>query len=332
VLTECHRYFYGLTRNENGMTVVHSRTTEGAVLSASTAKLIDREAHASRLLNGSSKRSYDPAIDIDWRAPIDPDKFFLPEDKVTLYGTPLWKSMNRAQQIELSREELANMLSMGIWFENMLIQALARRAMRHDPTASHTHYSLTEMGDETRHMVMFGRVITTVGAKPYRLTPRQALGANMLATSLRGTGLWVAALIGEEIFDQQQREVVADNSVQPIVLQLMRIHVLEESRHISFARQGVMRNMTNPRWVDRVLTPRLQAFAPMLLQRLYTNSAMYRRTGLDPIEARTQALTNPAHLKSKQDGFAPLAAFLTEHNLMPEVTRNAWIRAGFLTS
>jgi hypothetical protein len=297
---------------------------------STSTKLIDREAHASRLLSGSSRRSYDPSVDIDWHAPMDPDRFFLPAEKVTLYGTPMWDSMTREQQIDLSRQELSNMLSMGIWFENMLIQALARRAMHHDPTANHTHYSLTEMGDETRHMVMFGRVITAVGARPYRLTPKQALGANMLAMSLRGTGLWVAALIGEEIFDEQQREIITDTSIQPIVQQLMRIHVLEESRHISFARQGVMRNMSTPRWQDRVLTPRLQALAPMLLERLYTNPAMYRRTGLEPVEARKQALVNPAHLKTKQDGFAPLAAFLAEHNLMPDVTRRAWTKAGFL--
>ena len=55
-----------------------------------------------------------------------------------------------------------NTLSAGIWFENILNQALLRKMMHQDPTASATHYELTVFGDETRHMVMFGKAIERV--------------------------------------------------------------------------------------------------------------------------------------------------------------------------
>ena len=112
------------------------------------------------------KKSYAPVVDIDWDAPLDADKFFLPPQSVSLYGTPMWDEMTREQQIELSRQELVNTLSAGIWFENILNQALLRKMMHQDPTARSTHYELTELGDETRHMVMFGKAIEHVGAKP----------------------------------------------------------------------------------------------------------------------------------------------------------------------
>jgi len=75
-----------------------------------------REEFAERLLKGSVKKSYEPVVDIDWDAPLEPDKFFLPPEVVTLYGTPQWDAMTREQQIELSRQELVNVLSAGIWF------------------------------------------------------------------------------------------------------------------------------------------------------------------------------------------------------------------------
>lgn len=50
--------------------------------------------------------------------------------------------------------------------------------------------------------------------------------------------LWVAALIGEEIFDSLQRQMMDDPELQPIIQRLMRIHVTEEARHIQFARDG----------------------------------------------------------------------------------------------
>ena len=83
-------------------------------MTASVKGQATREEFAERLLKGSVRKSYAPIVDIDWDAPIDPDKYFLPPKVVSLYGTPIWEAMSRAEQIELSRQELVNTLSAGI--------------------------------------------------------------------------------------------------------------------------------------------------------------------------------------------------------------------------
>lgn len=70
-----------------------------------------REEFAERLLKGSVKKSYAPVVDIDWDAPLEANKYFLPPRMCTLYGTALWDAMTREQQIEMSRQELVNVLS-----------------------------------------------------------------------------------------------------------------------------------------------------------------------------------------------------------------------------
>jgi hypothetical protein len=195
-----------------------------------------REEFSGRLLRGSVKKYYEPVVDIDWESELDPDKFFLPPKVVSLYGTPIWDAMTREQQIELSRQELVNTLSAGIWFENILNQAILRKIMHEDPTGNETHYALTEMGDETRHMVMFGKAISRLGAKPIQPRWWQRVVINALPLGFKGSVLWVAALIGEEIFDSLQRQMMDDPELQPMVQRLMRIHVTEEARHIQFAR------------------------------------------------------------------------------------------------
>jgi hypothetical protein len=200
-----------------------------------------REEFSDRLLKGSVKKSYAPVVDIDWDAPLAPDKFFLPPRTISLYGTRLWANMTHAQRVELSKQEFVNTLSAGIWFENILNQALLRDMMHRDPTARETHYKLTELGDETRHMVMFGRAIERVGGRPVRPRLYQRIIINALPLTFRGSLLWVAALIGEEIFDALQRQMMDDPELQPMVQRLMRIHVTEEARHIQFARDGVRR-------------------------------------------------------------------------------------------
>ena len=83
-----------------------------------------REQVAERLLSGSVRRSYAPVVDIDWDAPIVEGKYYLPPEACSLYGTEIWANWTEEQRIESSRQELTNLLSMGIWFENLLNRLL----------------------------------------------------------------------------------------------------------------------------------------------------------------------------------------------------------------
>ncbi|WP_170924265.1 AurF N-oxygenase family protein [Mycobacterium avium] len=290
-----------------------------------------REEFSERLLKGSVKKSYEPVVDIDWDAPLDPDKFFLPPRLVSLYGTPMWDEMTREQQIELSRQELVNTLSAGIWFENMLNQSLLRTILHEDPTSRSTHYKLTELGDETRHMVMFGKAIERVGAKsvqPKRFH-RYIINALPLAFQ-RGSMLWVAALIGEEIFDSLQRQMMDDPELQPIIQRLMRIHVTEEARHIQFARDGARKRVAEMPRLNRWFMANINGLGGYFFNYLFSNPVPYARAGLDPKRARKTARTSAHRREIQIAGFAPLAAFLTEVGLMGPLARRGWKRSRFL--
>jgi hypothetical protein len=289
-----------------------------------------REEFSERLLRGSVKKYYEPIVDIDWDAELDPDKFFLPAKVVSLYGTPMWDAMTRAQQIELSRQELVNTLSAGIWFENILNQAILRTLMHQDPTANATHYALTEMGDETRHMVMFGKAIERVGAKPIQPRWYQRVIINALPLAFKGSLLWVAALIGEEIFDSLQRQMMDDDELQPMVQRLMRIHVTEEARHIQFARDGVRKRVGDMPRLNRWWVANLNGVGGYFFRFLFTNRVQYRRVGLDARKARHMARRSPHRHEVQIMGFAPLAAFLDEVGLMGRVARRMWRRTNFL--
>lgn len=290
-----------------------------------------REEIAERLLKGSVRKSYAPIVDIDWDAPLDPDKFYLPPKLVSLYGTPMWDRMTRTQQIELSRQELANTLSAGIWFENILNQALLRTLMHDDPTTRASHYALTELGDETRHMVMFGKAIERIGAKPVRPRRWQRAMINALPMLFfRGSGLWVAALIGEEIFDALQRQMMDDPELQPMVKRLMRIHVAEEARHIQFARDGLRKRVHEMPRSHRWFIANINGLGGIFFRFLLSNPIPYARAGLDPQHARTTARTSPHRHAILVSGFASLGAFLTEVGLMGPISRRQWKRGGFL--
>jgi hypothetical protein len=249
---------------------------------------------------------------------------------VSLYGTPMWQEMTREQQIELSRQEFVNFLSAGIWFENILNQALLRGLMHANPTTAATHYALTELGDETRHMVMFGRAIEAVGGKAVRPRRYQRRIINALPLVFQGPVLWIAALVGEEIFDALQRQMLDDPDIQPIVRRVMRIHVTEEARHIQFARDGARRDVPQMRPSRRRLLATIHGAGGPFYRHLFTNPAPYRRAGLDPIRARREARSNPRYHEVQRLGFASLAQFLDEVGLMGRLSRSMWRRSRFL--
>src|SRR5271163_1674272 len=290
-----------------------------------------REEFSDRLLKGSVKKSYEPIVDIDWDAPLEADKFYLPPRLVSLYDTPMWDEMTREQQIELSRQELVNTLSAGIWFENMLNQSLLRTILHEDPTSSSTHYKLTELGDETRHMVMFGKAIERIGAKPVRPRLLHRMIINTLPLVFqRGSMLWMAALIGEEIFDSLQRQMMEDPELQPIIQRLMRIHVTEEARHIQFARDGLRKRAPQMRRPERWFVGNVNGLGGWFFRYLFTNPVPYARAGLDGRQARRAARTSAHRHEVQVAGFAPLADFLTEVGLLGPMARRGWTRTKFL--
>jgi hypothetical protein len=179
-------------------------------------------------------------------------------------------------------------------------------------------------------MVMFGRAIEKVGGKPMRPKRYQRMIINLLPLTFRGALLWVAALVGEEIFDSLQRNMMDDPDLQPVVRRIMRIHVTEEARHIQFARDGARKRVAEMPWLSRMWVANLNGVGGLFFRHLFTNAAQYRRAGLDGKEARRVARASAHHHDVQALGFAPLAAFLTDIGLMGPIARRLWTRTNFL--
>nr|WP_297419512.1 diiron oxygenase [uncultured Nocardioides sp.] len=282
---------------------------------------------ATRLLGSSARMSYDPEIELDWDAPLVDGLWFMQPERMSLYGTPLWESLSPEQQVELSRHEIASIASVGLWFELILMQLVARELYDADPTSARTQYALTEVGDECRHSIMFGRAIARFGAPAYGVTPhvhRLGRGFKALAS---GVSAYASILVAEEILDRWQRELMRDERVQPLVRMVSRVHVLEEARHMTFAREEVERmvpTLSRPRLaLHRTLT----AQTAFMIARSLVNPRVYAAVGLDPREARRQALNNPHYQATMAWMGERVLAFLDEQGLVSPAQKPVWKRS-----
>jgi hypothetical protein len=284
----------------------------------------DRESvrrTATRLLGSSSRNSYDPDLDIDWDAPVDLDMKFMPLERTSLYGTTLWDRMSEEQRYELSRQELASVASTGLWFEIILIQMLARWAYHQDPQDPRTQYALAEIGDETRHVLMFAKAIARIGSPTYRPSNFVHQLARLYKATARGPALFAPVLVAEEITDRLQRETVNDESVHPLVRMVSRIHIVEEARHVRFAREEVARQMANVGFVGKVVSNLASAIVASFVAASLISPDVYEQVGLDPVEAARAARNNPHWHESRRWMAEKIMAFLDEQGMLTWYTR-----------
>jgi hypothetical protein len=289
-----------------------------------------REHTATKLLRASLDNSYDPVIEIDWAAPFAPGRYFVPPERSSLYGTPLWEGLTEEQRITLTRHEAASIAGLGVWFETILMQLLIRGYYKQDPTAAHAQYALTEVADECRHSVMFGRMIAKLDTPVYRVGARVQLLGRYLTATARGVRMFSAILIAEEILDAWQREGMVDESVQPIMRAISRIHVIEEARHVRWAKEELERSAPRMGTAERAYTQFVIGRSAHTIARNLINPDVYRSVGIDPDEGRRAALANPHHRDTLKWAATKVVAFLGELGLVGGPGMPFWRRSGLL--
>lgn len=292
--------------------------------------LKDREQVAERLLDSSAKHSFDPDKELDWDAPFEDGKWFWPPELVSLYDTPMWQRMSEEQRILLSQHEAAALASLGIWFELILMQLLVRHIYDKSATSAHVRYALTEIEDECRHSKMFARLISRGGTPWYPVSPvHQHLG-RLFKTISTTPGSFTATLLGEEVLDWMQRLTFPDERVQPLIRGVTRIHVVEEARHVRYAREELRRQMvTAPKWSQEFTRVTSGEFA-RVFSIAFINPEVYTNVGLDKREALAQVKASGHRKEIMQTGAKRLTDFLDDIGVLRGVGRKLWRSSGLL--
>lgn len=297
-----------------------------------TATLPDtaRESSGQSLLRSATTMTYDPIVDIDWDAPLEPDRYFMPPHRSSLYGTALWEQMPEPQRIELTKHEMASIASIGICFETILMQMLIRRAYDRDPRSANVQFTYTEVGDECRHSVMFAKLVDKLDAPYYR--PAKALhrGGRALKTISNGSMCFAGALFVEEVLDQFQREAMVDETLQPLVRAVSRVHVVEEARHMRFAREEAAAEFGEQGRLSREWSKLIIGATANLASTQLIHPHVYTNVGLDSREARAAAAANPNWQESRKWAARRVRETLEETHMITGPGKFLWKRAGLL--
>ncbi|MCZ4122265.1 AurF N-oxygenase family protein [Streptomyces sp. H39-S7] len=271
---------------------------------------------ARRLLDSSAQLSYDPLTEVDWETPLDTDFHGASPEWSTLYGTAYWNEMTDAQRKALTRQEAASVASTGIWFEMILQQMVLRDIYTKDPLSDSFQWALTEIADECRHSIMFARGAQKLGAPAYRPHRAAVELGRFFKTVAFGEAAYASILVAEEVLDVMQRDWMRDERVVPFVRTINNIHVVEESRHMKFAREETRKHLARAGRVRRHVHSLLVAIASYVIVTSMVNRKVYANVGLDEERAIREAKANEHHKSMMRSSCAGLMEFLTSVGLL----------------
>ncbi|GHB04192.1 MULTISPECIES: AurF N-oxygenase family protein [Streptomyces] len=289
-------------------------------MASSTVRPEAHEPHehevARRLLDSAARLAYDPATEVDWETPLDKDFHGASPEWSTLYGTAYWGELTDAQRKELTRQEAASVASTGIWFEMILQQMVLRDIYAKDPTGADVQWALTEIAEECRHSIMFARGAQKLGAPAYRPRRLAVELGRAFKTVAFGEAAYAAILVAEEVLDVMQRDWMRDERVVPFVRTINNIHVVEESRHMKFARAETRRHLLGAGRIRRHIHAFAIAVASYVIVSSMVNKDVYANAGLDGERAIAEAKANEHHKSMMRSSCSGLMDFLASARLL----------------
>jgi len=291
----------------------------------------------ARLSRQSVDKHFDAYADIDWDHPdnaIDPadPRWELWPDS-PLGATAWYRALPQETRARIGLHGIVANMKAGLQFENVLKRGLLTYAFGLPDGSPEFRYVYHEVIEEAQHSLMFQEFVNRAGLEAPGLTWDMRLGTGrVVALARRSPALFfVFVLGGEDPIDHVQRTVLrSGRPLHPLTERIMRIHVTEEARHLSFARSYLRTHVPSlPRRSQAVI----RVEAPLLLSQM---------AGVMMRPPRTLVLTyaiprdvlreaygpGSASRQDVRDSLRKVRTLLTELGLVTPASQHLWRRLG----
>ncbi|GAA2106494.1 AurF N-oxygenase family protein [Actinomadura alba] len=298
-------------------------------------KVSDRASYVSvidRLSKASVDKHWDAYADVPWDDPdcqVDPKdpRWILPPiDR--LGATEWYRSQPVEMQAEIGLWRTATAMKIGLQFENLLQRGLLTYAYKLRNGSPEYRYAMHELVEEGHHSMMFQEFVNRSGL-PIRGMPKSLdLLARIVpwVPRLSTEMFFIFVLGGEDPIDYVQRKMLKNgHTMHPLAETIVRIHIAEEARHISFARHYLKHRVPKMirirRWTLGLLTPGVLGIMARIM--LSPPGPMVRHYGI-PKDVVREAYQGPLAKAEIRDCVGKLRELAVELGLVGPVSRRLW--------
>jgi hypothetical protein len=222
-----------------------------------------------RLSHQSVVKHFDAYVDVPWDDPayaIDPaDPRWELSEQHPLGATEWYRSQPAEVRSRIGLHLVVTLMKAGLQFESILKRGLLEYAFLLPDGSPEFRYAYHEVIEEAQHSLMFQEFVNRSGLEAPGLTWDVKFSARRVVVMARRFPalFFVFVLGGEDPIDHVQRNALRElDGLHPLLERIMRIHVTEEARHLSFARQYLRANV--PR-LSRARRLQISVRAPLIL-------------------------------------------------------------------
>jgi hypothetical protein len=289
----------------------------------------------AQLSRQSVDKHYDAYGDVAWDSEemaldlSDPRLALPPFDG--LAQTAWYQGQSTEVQARVGAHRVAAMMKTGWHFENLLQQGLLKYAFRLPNGSPQFRYVHHEIAEESQHTMMFQEFVDRTGL-PVTGMPRAMVkvfewGMSTI-TRFGPAAFFMAVLAGEEPVDYLQKRILRSETIHPLTERIMRIHVVEEARHVSYAR-GLVKELVPG--LDRVRKFALSLTVPvtfgLLTPLMVSPPKQLTRSGV-PRSVLREARGSETNRALVRESAAKPKRLAEELGLMNAVSRRLWTRLG----
>jgi hypothetical protein len=302
-------------------------------------KVQDRNAYVGvieRLSKASVDKHWEAYADIPWEDPdftVDPNdpRWILPP--IDRLGATAWyQAQPEHIQAQIGLWRVATTMKIGLQFENLLKRGLLCYAYKLPNGSPEFRYVLHETTEECHHAMMFQEFVNRTGM-PIKGMPKSLDTLSQVAPHIPRIStelFFVFVLGGEDPIDYFQRQTIkSGHELHPLQDRIMRIHIAEEARHISFARHYLKHRVPriNPvrRKILGVLSPLILGLMARVM--LAPPGPMVRRFGI-PKDVIREAYRNDAWTAELKNCVAKVRDLAAELGMIDVVSRRIWRAVG----
>jgi hypothetical protein len=193
------------------------------------------EAPDLRSLYEKAKRDqWNVSRDIDWAQPFDIEQGVLADEMLDIYGTPFWDRLTPTERAELNMRFANWRLGVLLYGEHgamLLCSQLVECVSGTDAK----FFQATQVVDEARHTEVLDRYVTErLGGLRYPLPAFERELFDTLLSDSRWTVKTIGLQLVAETFAVALFRMLAETSKDPLLQQICRFILQDESRHMGF--------------------------------------------------------------------------------------------------
>jgi hypothetical protein len=287
----------------------------------------------SRLSHQSVVKHFDAYADIAWDDPryavdADDDRWGLNDDD-PLARTSWYQGLAPDRRRRLVLDLTASKMKTGLQFESVLKRGLLEFAFELPNGSPEFRYAYHEVIEEAQHALMFQEFVNRSGYPAAGLSRSDAFAARQVSSLGRRFPalFFIFVLGGEDPVDHMQRQILrSGKELPPILERIMRIHVTEEARHLSFARHYLKRTVPQ---LSRTRRAVLAVGAPLILSQMAAvmmqpDKGIVRRHQIPDEVVRDAFTESDAHRAEVMASLRKVRQLCTELGLLRQPYKQLW--------